>query len=320
MEARTIGWGLALIVIAVLGFVAMFAIERDTAERDLSLARGTLNDAQSSLDETLGNVERIKVTIGQARAASGTKTEAGAELARVEAAITAAGRQKDELKAAWEKERTAFEGSINAVRTGMKGASFPSVQVGSETLKDATLKSVLGDTVTFTHSAGMSKVPASKLPDDLAAALLLTWKPELKIAEPAADPAVASAKEDAPAVPPQGEPEEPKPASTAPAAENPHLAKRTRLEKERNELLLKIDAALGELRLLQAKLDQIQNDYYVARSRSRIVTVPPGLADAKKAVEAKSAQIEAARQLFNRKTLELKEATAKEAAWTPPEK
>ena len=52
--------------------------------------------------------------------------------------------------------------------------------------------------------------------------------------------------------------------------------------------------------------------------RSKTVTIPPGMEEARKAAEAIGRQIETARQQHNRMTVDLEQLMQKEAAWTPP--
>ena len=196
MELRTIGWSIAVAVIATFGFVAMFAIEAETSSRDLSNATSELNQAKRDLESSESAREKMKERVAEAKKLAGDKTGATSELAKIESAVTAATRTRDELKKLWEAERAAYEASVNGVRRKMIGTKYPQVEATGHTLEDATLKSVADGLVTFEHSAGLTKLSSDKLPPALAGTLLPDWNPKLKLAEtPAPRPAPASSRD-----------------------------------------------------------------------------------------------------------------------------
>jgi hypothetical protein len=183
MEARTIGWSIAVAVIATFGFVAMFAIERETSSRDLGLADAALNEAKRDLESSQSAREKMKERVEEAKKLSAAKASASIELAKIEAAITAASRKKEDLKKAWQTARSDYEASVTAVRRKLTGTKYARLDTAGLSLTDVTLKSILDGVVSLDHSAGLTKLPAEKLPADLASALLPDWNPQLKLNE-----------------------------------------------------------------------------------------------------------------------------------------
>src|SRR5688572_17872491 len=149
MEARTMGWSIAVAVVATFGFVAMFAIERETSSRDLAQAQSALSEAQRDLDSSRGALARMKGRVEQAQKLSASKSGVADELTKIEAAITAAGRKKEESKKAWESVRNDYQASVAAVRRKMIGSKFPTLEAGDLSLEDVILKSVSDGMVTL---------------------------------------------------------------------------------------------------------------------------------------------------------------------------
>jgi chromosome segregation ATPase len=75
-----------------------------------------------------------------------------------------------------------------------------------------------------------------------------------------------------------------------------------------------MDAARGELRLKTNNYQRLNSEYQNARLRSKIVSVPPELAETKKAMETLSRQMETARQQYNKMSADLQELVTKENA------
>lgn len=332
MEARTVGWSIAVAVVATFGFVAMFAIEAEVSTRDLANAQNARSDAQRDLDNTQSSVEKAMERVRQAQKFSTAKDKLNAEMEQIRKDIRTGLEKVDAESKKWSGERDAFERSLTSVRKSVMGSKLEGLAIGGIVHDGVKVMSVSKGVVTMETDTGIQKLPAARLPGDLAEKLKPDWSPELKVTEsilPKETPKLAKA-DDAPPEPsgvarylqddvPSAVPSPlPVPAATASARstkENPVTAELTKHRNAMNALAVNMRAAEQTLADRRSTVARLQAEYNAAKSRGKIVSVPPELAQAQKAVDALLAQFETARKQYAAMVTKLNELTQRETDW-----
>jgi hypothetical protein len=328
MEARTVGWSIAVAVVATFGFVAMFAIEAETSSRDLAKAQNDRNEAQDDLDKTRNAVDRALERVKQATKFSVAKDKANAELTQLQKEIHSVNEKVTAETKTWNDERDAFEKTLNAVRKATVRTKVKDVNINGVVHDNVTITAVNQGMVSIETDSGIQKLNTAKLPADLAEKLKPDWSPVLKVTAsllPKETPKPL-AKDDTPepdrrypqedSTPPPAAPAElPAPPPPAGGKENPVTTEITKHRNAMNTLAVNMRTAEMTLADRRATCARLESEYNSARIRSKIVTLPPELVQARKSVETIMAQFEIARKQYATMVLKMNELAQREADW-----
>jgi hypothetical protein len=329
MQARTIGWIVAVLIIALFGFVAMFGIEAEMSSRDLAKAQTDRRNAEEDLSKTRTSIERAQERVSLATKFSTAKAKLKEEIEPLQKGIRSGNEKVTAETKAWNDERDAFEKTLSAVRKATVGTKVTGITTGGIVHDSATVMAVNKGTVSIETETGVQKLATAKLPPELAEKLKPDWNPVLEVTEsllPKEPAAVAKNKEPErdlryPDDPPPGA--APAAAASSPAApaapakpkENPVTAELTKHKAAMTVLQTSMRTAELTLADRRATVSRLEGQVAAAKARGKSVSLPPELAQARQSVETILAQFEVARKQYAAMQIKLSELTQKEADW-----
>lgn len=173
MEARTLGIGISAVAIALFGGFVMYSIEVDSLESKLNKQKIALKGAQSELESSVQRGERARKRVAEARAAKEAVDSAEAELeqkkTQLEEESASAARELEELQAGIAEMTAKMKAAVEKVREQSVGEAHPELTLATgKVLKQAKLRKVNPESLSFSHSLGSVTVAWRDLPAELA--------------------------------------------------------------------------------------------------------------------------------------------------------